>query len=183
MQPDAREHLELTPPLRVGERVGVLFTDTDGVRTEMLGYVTHLDADALALIDRHGRERRLGWGDVAALRRVPVSRGRRPESAPRVLLDALADRAGATGTPWLARISDLLADRTPPAAVPAWGATAGFGATNARHEGEWVTVAGGTVDDWVAAAWWATRMGARSIQVRLPAGDTSPAASGFTPLP
>ncbi|QIK72838.1 hypothetical protein G7070_11835 [Propioniciclava coleopterorum] len=180
MQPDRREHLSaLNPPLRIGERVGVLFTDTDGARTEALGFVTHVDADAVALVDRHGTERRLAWGDVEALRRVPISRGRRPDAAPRALLDDLADRTGAAGTPWVARISDLLAGRTPPEMVPAWGETAAFGGAAARFEGEWVTVAGGSPDDWVAAAWWATRMGARSVQVRLPGADDAPAASGF----
>lgn len=182
MQPDAHEHLVLTPPLRVGERVGVLFTDTDGARTETLGYLTSLDADALALIDRHGVERRLAWGDVAALRRVPVARGRRPAATPRAVLDDLATRTGASGAAWVVRISDLLAGSTPPRDVAPWGTTASFGGVPARCEGEWVTLGGGTLADWEAAAWWATRMGARSLQLRLPAGDNGPAAAGFEPL-
>ena len=55
----------------------------------------------------------------------------------------------------------------------------------ARAEGEWVTVAGGTLASWRAAAWWATRMGARSVQVRVPGasiGDEALTESGFTRL-
>lgn len=182
MQPDAHARFGLTPPLRRGERVGMLFRDDDGARTEMLGYVTVLEADELAVIDRHGRERHLGWDAVEALRRVPVSRGRRPGSASRDLLDALAERAGAGGVAWVARISDLLAQEPPPEQVPAWGTTAVFGSSTAQHEGEWVTLAGGSAADWVAAAWWATRMGARSVQVRVRADDHTPGASGFIRL-
>lgn len=172
----------LLPPLRLGERVGVLFVDADGARTETLGFVTALSHGGLALVDRRGLIRELAWVDISSLRRVPIARGRRPDAAPRALLDALANRAGASGTPWVTRISDLLADRTPPTDVPAWGASASFGEVEARCEGEWVTLAGGTPDDWVAAAWWATRMGARSVQVRAASGDETPAASGFTKL-
>ncbi len=175
----------ITPPPRPGERVGVLFVDADGARTEVLGYLTAVSPAGLSVIDRHGVERTLTPEAVEVVRRVPVARGRRPDAAPRALLDALAERAGASGAAWVTRISDLLAGRTPPASVPPWGATAAFGATSARHEGEWVTLPGGTPQDWVAAAWWATRMGARSVQVRTTDADVAAALAqaGFTPLP
>ena len=49
------------------------------------------------------------------------------------------------------------------------------GGPRARFEGEWVTLPSAPEDVVVAAAWWATRMGARSVQVR---GDSAP--EGFT---
>lgn len=159
----------LSPPLRVGERVSLRVAADDGVR-EVIGFVTALTPAQISLVDRRGTDHDLPRGAVVALRRVDVALGRRPDAAPRDLLDALASRAGVAGTPWVARISDLLAGRTPPAAVPARGEWATFDGVRARFEGEWVTLAAAPLSAVTDAAWWATRMGARSVQVRLPGG-------------
>lgn len=173
----------LTPALAVGERLSVRVEDP--AAREVIGFVTTLTDATLGIVDRRGAEHVLPREHVRAARRVAVSLGRRPESTPRDLLDALATRAGASGTPWVARLSALLADRTPPARVPAWGEVADVGGVPARFEGEWVTLAGGDEDAWVAAGWWATRMGARSIQVRTDDPGIAAAldALGFTRLP
>jgi len=173
----------LDPPLRPGERVSVRVGEGPD-RREVLGYVTAVSAERVHLVDRRGRDHDLARADVSAARRVGVSLGRNPAAAPRALLDGLAARAGAVGTPWVARISDLLADRTPPAAVPPWGDEARFGGTTARAEGEWGTLGGGSADVWVDAAWWATRMGARSVQVRTDDPELEPTlrALGFVRL-
>ncbi|HRL48485.1 MAG TPA: hypothetical protein PLK46_01385 [Propioniciclava sp.] len=186
MQHDATSTVSaLTPPLQPGERVSALVTGPHRPPTEVLGFVTDLTPETLTLIDRRGALHTASHAEVAALRRVPLARGRRPQSTPRDLLDALAERAQAPGTPWVARITDLLAGLTPPATVPPWGPTASFADADARAEGEWVTVAGGTLASWRAAAWWATRMGARSVQVRVPGaciGDEALTEAGFTRL-
>ena len=57
------------------------------------------------------------------------------------------------------------------------GALAEVDGVRARFEGEWVTLPTASDSTVVAAAWWATRMGARSVQVR---GDAAP--DGFTLL-
>lgn len=147
----------------VGERVSVRLDDR-----ELIGFVTRVDAAELGLVDRRGVEHEVGLPRVVAWRPVGVSLGRDPLAFPRPLLDGLAARAGASGTPWVCRISTLLAGRTPPASVPPRGEWADFDGVRARFEGEWVTLAGASVGvaECVAAAWWATRMGARSIQVR-----------------
>lgn len=172
----------LTPPLAVGERLSVRVEDP--AAREVIGFVTALDDRTLGVVDRRGVEHALPRAHVRGARRLAVSLGRRPEATPRDLLDALATRAGASGTPWVARLSDLLAGRTPPARVPAWGESAEVGGVRARFEGEWVTLAGGDEDAWVAAGWWATRMGARSIQVRTDGPGLGPAldAAGFARL-
>lgn len=173
----------LTPPLRVGERVSLRVVD-DGGRREVMGFVTALDATSVGVVDRRGSEHTLPRTQVDAARRVAVALGRNPATTPRDLLDALAQRASASGQAWVVRISDLLAGRTPPVSVPPWGPDAEFDGVPARHEGEWVTLPGGTPATWVDAAWWATRMGARSVQVRTDDPPTAAAleASGFTRL-
>ncbi|MDN5570015.1 MAG: hypothetical protein L0G22_01950 [Propionibacteriaceae bacterium] len=173
----------LTPPVRLGERVSLRVVDAGG-RREVMGFLTRLDANAIGVVDRRGTQHALPRESLDAARRVGVALGRNPTATPRDLLDDLAARAGASGTPWVARISALLADRTPPAAVPPWGVAAEFDGVRARCEGEWVTLEGGSEPVWVAAAWWATRMGARSIQVRAsePTIGAALAASGFEPL-
>lgn len=150
-----------TPALAVGQRVSLRVRDR-----ELIGFVTRLDADAVGVLDRRGSEHVVGRGDVVAARRVGVALGRDPLATPRSLLDALAARAGVAGDSWVCRISDLLAGRTPPASVAPWGEWASFDGVRARFEGEWVTLGAAPVDVVVAAAWWATRMGARSVQVR-----------------
>lgn len=176
--------VDVWAPLSVGVRAS-LRVHTPRGRREVIGFLTSLTADEVGIVDRRGIEHVLAKADVDAVRRVAVALGRRPESTPRDLLDALAERAGVQGACWVARISALLADRTPPASVPAWGEWAEFGGIRARFEGEWVTLPVGGLDTIVDAAWWATRMGARSVQVRADAGD-GPAsdaltAAGFTP--
>lgn len=170
----------LAPPLRPGERVSLRLAGTPP--REALGYVTELTQDAVALVDRRGTVTRHGRAGVQAARRVGVALGRDPLRTPLSELDALAGRAGAVGAPWVARLSVLLAGRTPPADVPAWGASADFGGVRAHLEGEWVTLADAGVDAAVAAGWWATRQGARSVQVRTddPAVAAALAAAGFT---
>lgn len=170
----------LDPPLTVGERVSLLMGVDEGFQ-EVIGFVTTLSDDALGVVDRRGTQHAIDRARVEALRRVGVALGRRPESTPRELLDALADRAGVAGDCWVGRISGLLANRTPPAEVAPWGEWAEVGpagsGVRARFEGEWVTLPSAPDDVVVAAAWWATRMGARSVQVR---GDVAP--PGFTRL-
>lgn len=174
MQPSDDVVAALSPTLAVGERVSLLVAGEQGP-AEVLGFVTALDAHAVGVVDRRGLEHLVPRERVRAIRRVAVALGRRPESAPRDLLDGLADRAGASGDCWVGRISTLLEGRTPPVSVPPWGEWATFGDARARFEGEWVTLSSAPEDVVVAAAWWATRMGARSVQVR---GDSAP--EGFT---
>ncbi|MDO5535738.1 MAG: hypothetical protein Q4F65_13945 [Propionibacteriaceae bacterium] len=148
----------------------------DGAR-EVIGFVTGVGSDTVGVVDRRGHEHVVGLADILAGRRVGVALGRRPEATPRDLLDALAARAGLTGDCWVGRISALLEGRTPPAEVPAWGEWAELDGVRARFEGEWVSLPAAPDDVVVAAAWWATRMGARSVQVR---GDSAP--DGFVRL-
>lgn len=170
----------LLPGLHVGERVTLLAT-TDAGPAEVLGFVTAVDADALAVLDRHGSTHRVPRAGVRAGRRLGMALGRNPLTTPRRLLDDLAGRAGAVGTPYLTRISDLLSGLEPPAAVPPWGPVATFGGVAARCEGEWVTLPDAGPDAARAAAWWATRMGARSVQVRTadPGLGAALLAAGF----
>ncbi len=155
----------LLPGLRAGERV-TLQARVDGADTEVIGFVVALDDRTLGVQDRHGTTHTVPRDAVRAGRRLGISRGRDPLKTPRALLDALAERAGAPGTPYLARISDLLDGLEPPTDGPAWGATASFDGREARFENEWVTLADASLEAARAAAWWATRMGARSVQVR-----------------
>lgn len=134
----------------------------------MLGFVTAMTPTRIEVVDRHGVRRDLARDDVDAVRRVPVARGRRPTATPRAELDALAAASGAGGHPWVARISDVVAGTPPPAKVPAWGSSARFGGVAAVHAGEWVTLPQAPLGEVVAACWWATRMGARSVQVLGP---------------
>lgn len=173
----------LLPGLRVGERVSLLAA-TDAGPVEALGFVTALDEQALEVLDRRGTTHRLPRAGVRAAKRLGVALGRNPLTTPRRLLDDLATRAGASGAVYVARISELLAGAEPPREVPAWGETAEFGGVRARFEGEWVTLADATPDAARAAAWWATRMGARSVQVRTADASSAAAlvAAGFNAL-
>lgn len=166
--------------LRMGERVSLLLS-TGG---ESLGFVTETTPTTFTIVTPRGVERVIDRSEVVGGRRVGVALGRDPMKTPRDLLDALAARAAAPGEPWVCRISELLRGLTPPTEVPAWGEWASFGGHRARFEGEWVTMAEGTHDDWVAAAWWATRMGARSVQVRTddPSVAESLSRAGFRHL-
>lgn len=172
---------DLIPDLRCGERVTLLAT-VDGVRTDVLGFVTTVDESKLTVVDRRGVHHRVRRADVIAGKRAPIARGINPLSTPRDLLDDLAARAGVSGERvWVARISDLLAGCTPPCSVAAWGSWAEFGSVRARFEGEWVTLPLTAVDTIRQAAWWGTRMGARSVQVRGGAADQAP--DGFVGYP
>lgn len=170
----------LVPALVVGERVSLRL----GGR-ELIGFVTALSAGSLGVVDRRGTEHEVLRSDVIAARRVGVSLGRDPLAAPRTLLDGLAARAAVSGTPWVCRISTLLEGRTPPPSVPPWGPWAECEGVRARFEGEWVTLPAASVAQCVAAAWWATRMGARSVQVRTddPAAVDALGAVGFVRHP
>ncbi len=151
----------LRPPLRPGERVSLRLTEP---ATDLIGFV--LSVDPLTLEDRHGRSHVVTPGTVLAARRVTVSLGRDPRSAPTALLDDLAARAGVAGEPELHRISDLLAGCSPPAEVFAGRGEWSDGGLRARVEGEWLTTNVTDHELLVALAWWATRQNARSIQVR-----------------
>ncbi len=167
--------------LRIGERVSLLLSSGG----ESLGFVTATTPTTLTIITRRGVERMIERADILGGRRVGVALGRDPAKTPRDLLDALAGRADASGQPWVCRISTLLDGLTAPAEVPAWGEWASIGGVRARFEGEWVTLVDGSPGVWVAAAWWATRMGARSIQVRTddPAVEGVLSSAGFQRLP
>ncbi len=79
--------------------------------------------------------------------RVAVALGRRPEATPRDLLDALAERAGASGHGVGGRICPtLLAGRTPPASGAGGARGPEFDGVRARFEGEWVTLPDGRLD-------------------------------------
>ena len=173
----------MEPALSVGERVS-LRVPAGGAAREVIGFVTALSVDRLGVVDRRGVEHDLARSDVDAIRRVDVALGRRPEATPRDLLDALAERAGVEGACWVGRISTLLAGRTPPASVPPWGEWADVDGVRARFEGEWVTLPTASEAAVVAAAWWATRMGARSVQVRTddPACAAALGRLGFSRL-
>lgn len=159
----------LAPRLRVGERVTLLVRLDEGP-CDVLGFVTALDDTTLTIVDRRGTETTCARASVLAGKRVGVALGRDPRRAELAQLDAHAARAGASGTAYVARISDLLAGLPFPAAVPPRGEWAPAGGVRARWEGEWVTLEAGdpatVVDAARAAAWWATRSGARSVQVR-----------------
>ncbi len=151
----------LNPPLRRGERVSLRLTDP---ATDLIGFVIALEP--LTLEDRRGRSHEVAPGTVLAARRVPVSLGRDPHSAPKALLDELAARAGVAGEPELHRISEVLAGRPAPAEVLPGRGEWSDGARRARVEGEWLTTDVTEPALLVDLAWWATRQNARSIQVR-----------------
>ena len=151
----------LRPPLRPGERVSLRLTEP---ATDLIGFV--LSVDPLTLEDRHGRSHEVAPGTVLAARRVAVSLGRDPGSAPNALLDELAARAGVSGEPELHRISEVLAGRPAPAAVFPGRGEWSDGTRRARVEGEWLTTDVTDPSLLVDLAWWATRQNARSIQVR-----------------
>lgn len=180
--PDAVDRL--LPHLAVGERV-TLVVGQGGDARDVIGFVTELDADAMAVVDARGREHRFARAAVQLGKRVGVSLGRNPLRASRASLDADAAAIGAAGEPYVARISDLLAGLPFPVAVPPRAETALFGDATARVSGEWLTLSDADPEQVRAAAWWATRMGARSVQVRLTRRERVEAllAVGFVRLP
>ncbi|MGB7961925.1 MAG: hypothetical protein WCF12_03055 [Propionicimonas sp.] len=136
-----------------GMRVTVRRRFPDGF-SDVVGFVEAVDADSFTVADRRGTVHRIRRADIVAGHPVPVARGRDPLRTPLAELDALALRAGITGRVLVARLSDLLQDRQPPATV--------VERTDAAVEGEWVSTAGAELE----VAWWAARRGARSMQVR-----------------
>ena len=144
----------LNPPLRTGERVTLRVVDP--VR-DLIGFVTCLAP--LTIEDRHGRLHQIADGTVQAARRVAPALGRDPASAPRELLDELADRAGIAGEPALHGLEA-------PAQVFTERGTWVEGDRRARVEGEWLTTNVTDPDLLAALCWWATRQNARSVQVR-----------------
>ena len=151
----------LRPPLEVGERVTLRVGDPT---TDLIGFVVVLKP--LTIEDRFGRLHELAGRQVLAARRVGVSLGRDPDSAPAELLDELAARAGLEGAARVLRISDLLARSAPPEQVFDGRGSWTDGVHRARVEGEWLTTDVTDPELLVALAWWATRQNARSIQVR-----------------
>lgn len=173
----------LSPPPDVGSRVSVAVAGTP--MTEAIGFVTALSATSVAILDQHGVTHTVERSTLVGARLVPLARGRNPLHAPLDLLDALAHRVDASGQPHVIRISELLAGTSMPDALPGWGPVATIGGHAARVEGEWVTLGGGSPQVWVTAAWWATRMGARSVQVRTddPATTRALRTAGFSVPP
>lgn len=153
----------LRPSVVVGERLSLRLSEP---ARDLIGFVTGLAP--LMIEDRHGDLHEVPDGTVLAARRVGVSLGRDPDAAPRDLLDELALRAGldATREPQRHRISDLLAHRTPPAAVFTGRGEWSDGVRTARVEGEWLSTNVAEPDLLRALAWWAARQNARSVQVR-----------------
>lgn len=153
----------LRPHATVGERLSLRLTEP---ARDLIGFVTGLKP--LTVEDRHGRLHEVPEGTVLAVRRVGVALGRDPRSAPSDLLDELARHAGldAGSAPVRHRISDLLANRTPPAAVFPGRGDWSDGVHTARVEGEWLTTDVADADLLVTLCWWATRQNARSVQVR-----------------
>lgn len=153
----------LRPPAAVGERLSLRLAGPAG---DLIGFVTGLDP--LRIEDRHGRLHTVPAGGVVAVRRVGVPLGRNPDAAPRDLLDELARRAGldAALEPRRMRLSDVVAGRTPPAAVFTQRGSWSDGVHTARVEGEWLSTDVTDPDLLVALAWWAGRQNARSVQLR-----------------
>ncbi len=134
----------------------VRFAVPEGGTRDVVGYVLSADQLTMTVLDRHGTQHTIVRADIVAGHRVPVSRGRDPLRMPTDLLDAMAERTGIGGRRFVIRLFDLLDGLEPPAtvAVPAI----------ALVDGEWVTT--DATESLVAVAWWATRSGARSMQVR-----------------
>lgn len=149
----------------------VRFTVPEGGTRDVVGYVLSADRTTITVLDRHGTEHAIAQADIVAGHRVPVSRGRDPLRMPVDLLDAMAERAGVRGRRFVIRLADLLDGQEPPAtvSVPA----------NALVDGEWVTT--DASEPLAAVGWWATRSGARSMQVRTsePAAAERLLAGGF----
>lgn len=152
-----RDPISQTPS--VGRRVSLRRRLGDDGQGDLVGFVLETGA-ALVVRDRHGLVHTVGWPDVLALRAVGVARGRDPQRAPRSELDRLAVAAGVSGRIFVARLSDLLDGREPPA-PPEWTAPP---PCPGHLDGEWVTA--GACPDLLALAWWASHHDARSLQVR-----------------
>ena len=152
----------------------VRFAVPEGGPRDVVGHIVAVDERTLTVLDRRGAEHTIVRADIVAGHRVPVSRGRDPLRMPTDLLDAMAERTGVRGRRFVIRLYDLLDGREPPATVvtPAIATT----------DGEWVTA--DPSEPLEAVGWWATRSGARSMQVRTddPAVAKRLLARGFREL-
>lgn len=162
-----------------GHRVALLRRTPAGAQTELLGYVTRVDSDFVEVENVHGLRQLVPANEVAAARKLGVSLGRDPMRANPAELDRLAG-AHAVHARWVVRIARLLDGREPPSQLPfePTGTTARIAGSTVGVHGEWATITGTSAEamELVQLAWWATRRGARSLQVRC--AD----ASGLTTL-
>lgn len=142
-------------PTQPGVRVTVRFRIPEGGTRDVVGYVLGSDAETMTVLDRRGAEHTISLADIVAGHRVPVSRGRDPLRMPSDLLDAMAERTGVSGRRFVIRLADLLAGLEPPALVAS--------PEVATVDGEWVTA--DPDEPLEEVAWWASRSGARSMQV------------------
>ncbi|MEN0071566.1 MAG: hypothetical protein AAGC63_11310 [Propionicimonas sp.] len=143
-------------PTQPGVRVTVRFRVPEGGTKDVVGYVVGAGPTTMTVLDRRGAEQVVRLADIVAGHRVPVSRGRDPMRMPADLLDAMAERTGVAGRRFVIRLADLLEGREPPALVAS--------PELATADGEWVTA--GPDEPLEEVAWWASRSGVRSMQVR-----------------
>jgi len=136
--------------------VTVRFLVPEGGTRDVVGYVLGSDATTMRVLDRRGAEHTIVLSDIVAGHPVPVSRGRDPLRMPADLLDAMAERTGVSGRRFVIRLADLLDGLEPPQLV----ATPEI----ATADGEWVTA--DADEPLEEVAWWASRSGVRSMQVR-----------------
>jgi len=136
--------------------VTVRFLVPEGGTRDVVGYVLGSDATTMRVLDRRGAEHTIVLSDIVAGHPVPVSRGRDPLRMPADLLDAMAERTGVSGRRFVIRLADLLDGLEPPPLV----ATPEI----ATADGEWVTA--DADEPLEEVAWWASRSGVRSMQVR-----------------
>ena len=167
-----------------GRRAALLRRTAAGAQTELLGYVTRADSDFVEVEDVRGLRHLVPANEVAAARTLGVSLGRDPMRADPAELDRLAGGQGIHAR-LVVRIASLLDGREPPRQLPfePTGSTARLGALTVGVDGEWATITGASADpaELVQLAWWATRRGARSLQVRS-AGVSGLGGLGFVEL-
>jgi hypothetical protein len=142
------------PSPEIGGRVSLRYANDNGEATELVGFVLSADRDGLCLQTRDSAQTSLSWTQIQAWRPVSVARGRDPLRTPLATLDQLAEAANVHGRAFVIRLSQLL-DAQPPQVGNGDGV---------QVCGEWATVPAEA--DLIAAAWWAARADARSIQVR-----------------
>lgn len=161
-------------PTQPGVRVTVRFAVPEGGTRDVVGYVLAADELTLTVLDRRGAEHVIAQADIVAGHRVPVSRGRDPLRMPTDLLDAMAERTGIGGRRFVIRLAELLEGLEPPATVSV--------PDIATTDGEWVTA--DPSEPLELVGWWATRSGARSMQVRTddPGAIERLLAAGFREL-
>jgi hypothetical protein len=149
--PDPGSLADLVP----GVRATLRRRFPDGYR-DVVGFVVTADATTLCVEDRHGATHVLRRDEIVAGHRVGVARGRDPLRAPLPEAELAALPGGAAaGLRLVCRLSDLLDERVPPAAVDE--------PTAAWVVGEWLVCE--PRPDLVGVAWWGARRGARSLLV------------------